>query len=324
MQLHANAALSLNQRRRMVGRVIEQGWSLTKAAEAAEVSDRTCAKWVARYRAQGEVGLRDRSSAPRSIPHRTPADRVEVIELLRRLRMTGAEIAECLGMALSTVSAVLARIGLGKLSRLDPLEPPNRYERRAAGELLHIDVKKLGVINGAGWRVTGNRTSQNANRRQRRRGRPAGWEFVHVCVDDATRLAYAEVLADEKAATAIAFLRRAVAFYGAHGISVQRVMTDNGAAYRSTIHALTCRALGIRHLRTRPRRPRTNGKAERFIKTMMAGWNDGAIYGSSRERAAALDGWLWTYNHRRRHGALSHKPPIARLNELNNVPGFYS
>jgi transposase InsO family protein len=324
MQLHANAALSLNQRRRMVGRVIEQGWSLTKAAEAAEVSDRTCAKWVARYRAQGEVGLRDRSSAPRSIPHRTPADRVEVIELLRRLRMTGAEIAECLGMALSTVSAVLARIGLGKLSRLDPLEPPNRYERRAAGELLHIDVKKLGAINGAGWRVTGNRTSQNANRRQRRRGGPAGWEFVHVCVDDATRLAYAEVLADEKATTAIAFLRRALAFYGAHGISVERVMTDNGAAYRSTIHALTCRALGIRHLRTRPRRPRTNGKAERFIKTMMAGWNDGAIYGSSRERAAALDGWLWTYNHRRRHGALSHKTPIARLNELNNLPGFYS
>jgi transposase InsO family protein len=324
MQLHANAALSLNQRRRMVGRVIEQGWSLTKAAEAAEVSDRTCSKWVARYRAQGEVGLRDRSSAPRSIPHRTPADRVEVIELLRRLRMTGAEIAECLGMALSTVSAVLARIGLGKLSRLDPLEPPNRYERRAAGELLHIDVKKLGVINGAGWRVTGNRTSQNANRRQRRRGGPAGWEFVHVCVDDATRLAYAEVLADEKATTAIAFLSRALAFYSAHGISVQRVMTDNGAAYRSTIHALTCRALGIRHLRTRPRRPRTNGKAERFIKTMMAGWNDGAIYGSSHERAAALDGWLWTYNHRRRHGALGHKPPIARLNELNNLPGFYS
>jgi transposase InsO family protein len=324
MQLHANAALSLNQRRRMVGRVVEHGWSLTKAAEAAEVSDRTCAKWVARYRAQGELGLRDRSSAPRLIPHRTPADRVEVIELLRRLRMTGAEIAQCLGMALSTVSAVLARIGLGKLSRLDPLEPANRYERRTAGELLHIDVKKLGVINGAGWRVTGNRTSQNANRRQRRRGGPAGWEFVHVCVDDATRLAYAEVLDDEKATTAIAFLRRALAFYAAHGISVQRVMTDNGAAYRSTIHALACRALGIRHLRTRPRRPRTNGKAERFIKTMIAGWNDGAIYGSSRERAAALDGWLWTYNHRRRHGALSHKPPIARLNELNNLPGFYS
>jgi transposase InsO family protein len=323
MKLHANAALSLNQRRRMVGRVVEQGWSLTKAAEAAEVSERTCSKWVRRYRAQGDAGLRDRSSAPHQIPHRTPADRVEVLELLRRLRMTSSEIAECLGMALSTVSAVLKRIGLGKLSRLDPLEPPNRYERRQAGELLHIDVKKLGRINGAGWRVTGNRASQNANRRARRQGGPAGWEFVHVCVDDATRLAYAEVLDDEKATTAIAFLRRALAFYAAHGITVQRVMTDNGAAYRSTAHALACRVLGVRHLRTRPRRPRTNGKAERFIKTMIAGWNDGATYGSSRERAAALNGWLWTYNHRRPHGALSHRPPIARLDELNNLAGFY-
>jgi transposase InsO family protein len=324
MQLHANAALSLNQRRRMVGRVVGQGWSLTKAAEAAEVSERTCAKWVRRYRAQGDAGLRDRSSAPHQIPHRTPEDRVEVLELLRRLRMTSSEIAECLGMALSTVSAVLKRIGLGKLSRLDPLEPPNRYERRQAGELLHIDVKKLGRINGAGWRVTGNRASQNANRRARRKGGPAGWEFVHVCVDDATRLAYAEVLDDEKATTAIALLRRALAFYAAHGITVQRVMTDNGAAYRSTAHALACRILGVRHLRTRPRRPRTNGKAERFIKTMIAGWNDGAIYATSRERAAALNGWLWTYNHRRPHGALSHRPPIARLNELNNLPGSYT
>jgi transposase InsO family protein len=323
MKLHANAALSLNQRRRMVGRVVERGWSLTKAAEAAEVSERTCSKWVCRYRAQGEAGLLDRSSAPHRIPHRTATERVEVIELLRRLRMTSSEIAECLGMALSTVSAVLARIGLGKLSRLDPLEPPNRYERRHAGELLHIDVKKLGRINGAGHRVTANRSSQNANRRQRRKGGPAGWEFVHVCIDDATRLAYAEVLSDEKATTAIAFLRRALAFYAAHGITVQRVMTDNGAAYRSTAHALACRILGVRHLRTRPRRPRTNGKAERFIKTMIAGWNDGAIYGTSPERARALDGWLWTYNHRRPHGALNHRPPIARLNEQNNLAGFY-
>jgi transposase InsO family protein len=324
MQLHANAALSLNQRRRMVVRVVEDGWSLTKAAEAAEVSERTCSKWVGRYRAEGEAGLRDRSSVPHRIPHRTAADRVEVIEALRRLRMTSSEIAECLGMALSTVSAVLKRIGLGKLSRLDPLEPPNRYVRRQAGELLHIDVKKLGKINGAGWRMTGNKASQNANRRARRRGGPRGWEFVHVCIDDATRLAYAEVLADEKAVTAVAFLRRALAFYRAHGIRVERVMTDNGAAYRSIAHALACRALGIRHLRTRPHRPRTNGKAERFIKTMMAGWNDGAIYGSSRERAAALDGWLWTYNHRRRHGALGHKPPIARLDELNNLARSYN
>jgi transposase InsO family protein len=324
MQLHANAALSLNQRRRMVGRVVEEGWSLTKAAEAAEVSERTCSKWVGRYRAQGEAGLRDRSSAPRHIPHRTPPERVEVIALLRRLRMTSTEIAECLGMALSTVSAVLKRIGLGKLNRLVPLEPPNRYERRHAGELLHIDVKKLGRIpqGRAGHRVHGQRGLQRSPRKDGKK--TVGWEFVHVCVDDATRLAYAEVLADEKAITAVGFLRRAVAFYASYGITPQRVMTDNGAAYRATLHALACRAIGLRHLRTRPRRPRTNGKAERFIKTMIAGWNDGAIYGSSRERTAALDGWLWTYNHRRRHGALGHKPPIARLNELNNLPGSYS
>jgi transposase InsO family protein/transposase-like protein len=308
----------------MFGRVVEQELSLTRAAEAAEVSERTCAKWVARYRADGEAGLLDRSSAPKRIPHRTSAERVEVIELLRRLRMTSAEIAECLGMALSTVSAVLKRVGLGKLSRLDPLEPPNRYERRHAGELIHVDVKKLACIPqwGAGHRAHGNRRLQRNRRRDGKR--IVGWECVHVCVDDATRLAYVEVLADERASTAVAFLRRAIAFYASHGITVQRVMTDNGSAYRSTIHAFACRTLALRHLRTRPYRPRTNGKAERFIRTLLAGWAHGPIYGSSRERTAALDGWLWTYNHRRPHGALSHQPPIARLNELNNLPGFYS
>jgi transposase InsO family protein/transposase-like protein len=323
MKVHANAPLGPKGRRTMVVRVVEQGWSLAEAAAAAGVSDRTCSKWVKRYRSDGEAGLLDRSSAPASIPHRTPEDRVEVIVALRRLRMTGAEIAFCLGMALSTVSAVLLRVGLGKLSRLEPPEPPNRYERRQAGELLHVDIKKLGVITGTGHRITGRRDSQNANRRARRRGAPKGWEFVHVCVDDATRLAYVEVLSDERATTAVSFLRRAVAFYTAHGITVQRVMSDNGACYRSTIHAFACRTMGLRHLRTRPYRPRTNGKAERFIRTLLAGWAYGAIYGSSRERTQALDGWLWTYNHRRPHGALSHKPPIARLNELNNVTGFY-
>jgi transposase InsO family protein len=324
MKLHANAALSLNQRRRLVGRVVDEGWSLTKAAEAAEVSERTCSKWVERFLAEGEAGLLDRSSAPRSIPRRTPEDRVEVIAALRRLRMTAAEIAFCLGMALSTVSAVLTRIGLGKLSRLEPPGPANRYERRRPGELLHVDVKKLGRIGpkGAGHRVTGSKRGQ-ANRGPDGK-RTAGWEFVHVCVDDATRLAYVEVLSDEKATTAAGFLRRAVAFYRRHGISVERVMSDNGACYRSAIHALACRMLGLRHLRTRPYRPRTNGKAERFIRTLLAGWAYGAIYGSSAERTTALDGWLWTYNHRRPHGALSHKPPIARLNELNNLTGSYT
>ena len=323
MQLHANAALSLNQRRRMAARIVDQGWSIRHAAEAAEVSERTAQKWAARYRTAGDAGLFDRSSTPLSIPHRTPEDRVQAIAALRRLRMTGAEIAFCLRMPLSTVSAVLLRVGLGKLSRIEPPEPPNRYERRHAGELIHVDVKKLGRIRGAGHRVTGHRKSQKKTRRNGRRKGVAGWEFVHVCVDDATRLAYVEVLEDEKATTAVGFLKRAVAFYAAHGITVQRVMSDNGACYRSTIHALTCRTMGLRHLRTRPYRPRTNGKAERFIRTLLGGWAYGPIYGSSRERTAALDGWLWTYNHRRPHGSLGHKPPIARLAELNNLPGPY-
>ncbi len=325
MKVHANAPLGPKGRLTMVRRVVEQEWSLAAAAAAAGVSERTCWKWVGRYRVDGQAGLLDRSSAPRSIPHRTPDELVEVIVLLRRLRMTGAEIAFCLSMALSTVSAVLLRVGLGKLSRLEPPEPPNRYQRRRPGELLHVDVKKLGGITGVGHRITGQRQTFNATRRQARKlGQRAGWQFVHVCVDDATRLAYVEVLADEKATTAVGFLKRAIAFYAAHGVNVERVMTDNGSAYRSTVHAFACRALGIRHLRTRPYRPRTNGKAERFIRTLLAGWAYGAIYGTSRERAAALDGWLWTYNHRRPHGALSHKPPIARLNELNNLAGSYT
>jgi len=324
MKVHANAPLGPKGRLRMVGRVLERGWSLAAAAEAAGVSERTCSKWVARYRIDGEAGLVDRSSAPNSIPHRTPDELVEVIVLLRRLRMTGAEIAFCLAMAVSTVSAVLLRVGLGKLSRLEPPEPPNRYERRHPGELIHIDVKKLGVITGIGHRITGERRTQQANRRERRRGAAKGWQFVHVCVDDATRLAYVEVLADEKATTAVAFLKRAVAFYARHGIAIERVMTDNGSAYRSTIHAFACRAMRLRHLRTRPYRPRTNGKAERFIRTLLGGWAYGAIYGSNTERAAALDGWLWTYNHRRPHGSLSHKTPIARLNELNNLARSYN
>ena len=326
MKVHANAPLGPKGRETMVRRVVDEGWSVTEAAAAAGVSDRTCRKWVGRYRAEGEAGLVDRSSAPRSIPHRTPAELVEVIVMLRRLRMTGAEIAFCLALALSTVSAVLLRVGLGKLSRLEPPEPPNRYERRHPGELIHIDVKKLGRIEGgAGHRVTGRRRcNPRKTNAAGRVERQVGWEYVHVCVDDATRLAYVEVLADEQGTTAVAFLRRAIAFYRAHGVSVERLLTDNGAAYRSTVHAAACRALGVRHLRTRPYRPRTNGKAERFIRTLLAGWAYGAIYGSSHDRAVALDGWLWTYNHRRPHGALGHKPPTARLSELNNLAGSYT
>jgi hypothetical protein len=281
---------------------------------------------VGRYRGEGQAGLLDRSSAPHRQPTRTDEQRVLAIAALRRLRFTGPEIAEVLGMALSTVSGILSRIGMGKLGRLG-LEPVERYERARPGELIHIDVKKLGRIEGgAGHRVTGKRgryTGMRTDAEGARRN-TVGWEFVHIAIDDCTRLAYAEVLADEKATTAIGFLARAIAFFERHGMTVEQLLTDNGSAYRSTIHAIACRALGIKHLRTRPRRPQTNGKAERFIRTMLAGWAYGAIYRNSSDRTAALDGWLYHYNHHRRHSALAHKPPIARLNERTNLLGTYS
>jgi transposase InsO family protein len=323
MRLHANAELSLKKRARMVGRVLGQGWSITEAAGAAEVSERTCSKWVRRYLAEGEAGLLDRSSAPKVVANRTDERTVEAIAALRRLRFTGAEIAEVLDRPVSTISGILQRIGMGKLGRLG-MEPAQRYERAVAGELVHIDVKKLGrIVGGAGKRVRagGNHyTGSFTDRDGKRRGK-AGWDYVHIAIDDATRLAYAEVLSDEKATTAIGFLRRAVAFFKRHGMIVRELLTDNGSPYISTIHAIACRALGIRHLRTRPRRPQTNGKAERFIRTMLGGWAYGAIYGSSAERTKALDGWLHYYNHQRRHSAIGRQPPI---NHLNNLLGSYN
>jgi transposase InsO family protein len=327
MNLHANAALSLNKRRLLCQRVVDEAWTVTKAAEAAEVSVRCARKWVGRYRVEGESGLLDRSSAPRCIPHRTSEERVQAIAALRRLRFTGPEIADTLGMALSTVSGVLLRIGMGKLGRLG-LEPAVRYERERPGELIHIDVKKLGRIQGgAGKRVRdGLRNHYNPQRTDAagKRRNTVGWEFVHIAIDDCSRLAYAEVLGDEKAITAIAFLRRAVAFFERHGMPVEQLLTDNGSPYRSAVHAIACRTLGVRHLRTRAYRPQTNGKAERFIRTMLGGWAYGAIYRDSRERTAALDGWLFHYNHHRKHSALGHKPPIARLNERTNPLGTYN
>jgi len=300
--------------------VLECGWTLTAAAEAAGVSVRCARKWVGRYRQEGEQGLIDRSSAPGRVANRTPADRVEAIVKLRRLRFTAAEIAETLGMALSTVSGILTRIGMGRLGRLG-LEPAVRYERSRPGELLHVDIKKLGRIQGgAGWRVHGGRQHYNPKYTDRAGvvRHSVGYEYVHVAVDDYSRLAYAEVLADQKASTAAAFLGRAVAFYRRHGITVERVLTDNGGCYRAMIHAIACRTLGIRHLHTRPYRPQTNGKAERFIRTLINGWAYGAIYRSSSERSKALDCWLWHYNHQRRHSALGHQPPITRTNLLGS------
>jgi len=327
MNLHANAALSLNRRRQLCRRVVDERSTLTQAAEAAEVSARCARKWVRRYRAEGELGLFDRSSAPNTVPHRTSEERVQAIVALRRLRFTGAEIAETLGMALSTVSGILTRIGMGKLGRLG-LEPARRYERERPGELIHIDVKKLGRIQGA----AGKRARDGLRRHYTPVRRDAagvnrktvGWEYVHMAIDDCTRLAYAEVLADEKATSVVAFLRRAVAFFARHGMRVEQLLTDNGPGYRSLVHAIACRALGIRHLRSRAYRPQTNGKAERFIRTLLAGWAYGAIYRSSVDRTAALDGWLWRYNHQRRHSALGHKTPIARLNERTNLLSTYS
>ena len=319
MKLHANARLSPIGRRLLIDRVEGEGWTVQAAAESAGVSERTARKWIARWRREGEQGLLDRSSAPAVVANRTDERRVEAIAALRRLRLTGAEIAELLGMALSTVSGILATIGMGKLGRLG-LEPAQRYQRARPGELIHIDVKKLGRIARPGHRMLGRQSAGGHHRRRYEQG----WEFVHIAIDDATRLAYVEVLSDEKAVTAVGFLRRAVKHFASYGITVEQLLTDNGSPYRSTVHAIACRALGIRHLRTRPYRPQTNGKAERFIRTMLGGWAYGAIYRDSHERNAALPGWIDFYNRRRPHGALSHKPPIARLNELNNLLGSYT
>jgi transposase len=262
MKLHGNAALSWRGRRALACRVVVDGWTLTAAAEAAGVSVRCARKWVGRYRLEGERGLWDRSSAPRRVANRTPADRVAVIVALRRLRMTAAEVAETLAMPLSTVSAVLKRQGMGRLGLIG-LEQPVRYERSRPGELVHVDVKKLGRIEGGAGKRWRDGKHQHYNPRftdQAGRVRhTVGWEYVHIAVDDHSRLAYAEVLPDEKATTAVGFLRRAVAFFKRYGIQVERLLTDNGSAYRATIHALACRALGIRHLRSRPYRPQTNG-----------------------------------------------------------------
>jgi transposase InsO family protein len=320
MDLHANAALSWSGRRELARRVVDQGWTLTAAAEAAGISLRCARKWVGRYRA-GDWQLRDRSSAPHRVANRTAPERVAVIVKLRHLRMTAGEIAETLAMPLSTVSVILRRHGVGKLGRLG-LEQPLRYERSRPGELVHIDVKKLGRIKGgAGKRVLGLGNSPYNTEYTDAAGRvrnTVGWEYVHVAVDDHSRLAYAEVLLDEKATTAAGFLGRAVAYYRRHGIQVEQILTDNGSCYRGVVHAVACRRLGLRHLRTRPYRPQTNGKAERFIRTLLGGWAYGAIYRSSQERSRALDGWLWHYNHRRRHSALGHQPPITRTNVLGS------
>jgi transposase InsO family protein len=318
MKLHANARLSPIGRRLLIDRLELDGWDIREAAVAAGISVRTARKWLSRWRAEGELGLSDRSSAPKTVANKTDEKTVELIAALRRLRFSGPQIAELTDRPLSTVCAILKRIGMGRLGRLG-LEPAVRYERSRPGELIHTDIKKLGrIVGGAGKQVTGVRRNGEPRRTDAEgiRRLTRGWDYIHIAIDDATRLAYAEVLADEKAETAVGFLQRAVEFFGRHGIVCERVITDNGSPYISRAHAIACRQLGLRHLRTRPYRPQTNGKAERFIRTMLEGWAYGPIYGSSQERTRALDGWLWHYNHHRKHQAIGRQPPIQRVNNL--------
>ena len=319
MKLHANHRTCPSSRKLMCRRVLEEGWTIARAAEASGCSERTASKWLRRHR-QGDGELRDRSSRPRRSPTRLQAERVRVIEILRRLRMTAAEIAEILDVPLSTVSCWLKRLGLGKRSRLEPPEPPNRYERRHPGELVHVDIKKLGRIRGVGHRVTGSRASQRRVRQGGRLRGVAGWEYVHVMIDDHSRLAYAEVLTDLSAGCAISFLRRAVTWFAERGVRVEAVMSDNGSCYVAHAYAEALHKLRLRHLRIRPGRPRTNGKAERFIQTLLNEWAYGRIYGSSEERTGALPLFLDRYNFRRPHGSLGKQAPASRL---NNVVGNY-
>jgi transposase InsO family protein len=303
MLLHGNARLTPFQRALLCARVREDGWTVLEAAEAAGCSERTAYRWLARH-AAGESML-DRSSAPVHRPTRTPA-RVEAeIERLRRLRWTSTKIAATLELPTSTVCAVLTRLGLNRLWKLGPPEPPNRYCRRHAGELVHVDVKKLGRFRRPGHRVLGRGPGRNYGR--------AGWEAVHVCVDDATRLAYVEVLPDERAVTTIGFFERAVAWFAQRGVTIRQVMSDNGSPYVSALWATWCSTHRVEHIRTRPYRPRTNGKAERFIQTMLREWAYAATYRTSDHRQRALPAWVDYYNHQRPHGALGHKTPASRL-----------
>ena len=307
MNVHKNARLTAAGRALMAER-IEQGWPVKAAAEAAGVSTVTAYKWRRRHRLGGERRHHDRSSAPRRCPRRTPQLRVAEIERLRRQRMSGPAIAQALGMAVSTVGAVLRRLGLGKLANLDPKPPVIRYERAAPGEMIHLDIKKLGRFDVEGHRVTGDRRKGSS--------RGAGWDFLHVCVDDASRLAYTEILPSERKEDTTAFLQRALAWLGRHGVTVERVMTDNGSAYRSGLFRQALQAAGARHVRTRPYTPRTNGKAERFIQTSLREWAYAKPYRSSAERSHAIGPWTDAYNLTRPHTGIGGITPWARVNNL--------
>jgi transposase InsO family protein len=308
MNVHKNARLT-PAGRALLARRVSQGWTTKAAAEAAGVSVRTARKWIGRHRRGGERRHHDRSSAPRRCPRRTPQPQVQQIEQLRRQRMTGPAIAAALGMARSTVGAVLRRLGLGKLKQLEPKPQVIRYERDRPGEMIHLDIKKLGKIKGVGHRFAPRGPGMHGNKGH-------GWDFLHVCVDDASRLAYTEILPSEGQADTAAFLQRALAWLGRHGVTVERVMTDNGSAYRSKLFAKTLQAAGARHIRTRPYTPRTNGKAERFIQTSLREWAYARPYSSSAERAQAIEPWINTYNLTRPHTGIGGLSPWTKVNNL--------
>ena len=309
MNMHKNARLTPQGRALMIRRIVDDGWRVPDAARAAGLSTRRAYVWLARFRAGGERMLHDRSSTPVRKPHATPPETVAAIEALRRQRLSGPAISRRLGIPRSTVGALLRRIGLGRLDALEVRPPVVRYERQRPGELIHVDTKKLGRIDGVGHRITGDRTGQS-------RTRGIGWECLHVAIDDASRLAYTEVLADETKETTCAFITRALDWFARHGVVAERIMSDNGSAYKSHAFRALLDAAGLRHIRTRPYTPRTNGKAERFIQTSLREWASAVAYRSSAERTAAMPAWIDTNNLKRPHSALKGIPPFLRLNNL--------
>ena len=317
MNIHKNARTTPYSRAEIVRRVVVLRETPSAVATALGVSQRTGAKWLARYRSEGPAGLADRSSRPRRTPCATTAETIEQVIALRRQRLVGKQIARTLGLSPATVSRILRKARLSRARDLDPPEPVRRYEREHPGELIHIDIKKLGRFDRVGHRITGDRTKQS---NPRGRGQGAGWEFVHVCIDDASRIAFSQVLANEKKENAVAFLHDAVAYYQSLGIAVTRVMTDNGSCYKSFAFRDACKALGLKHIRTRPYTPKTNGKAERFVQTSLREWAYARAYPTSEHRKAALEPWLHNYNWHRPHGSLQSMPPISRLNQpMNNL-----
>ena len=311
MDTHKNAPLTPKGREMMVRAVMDDGVSKAEAARRFNTTPKTVAKWVERFEAEGVEGLRDRSSRPLSSPSQATPAVCAAVEALRRQRHTGEQIAAEVGVSPATVSRILKRLGLNRLSALEPAEPARRYERAAPGEIIHIDIKKLGKFNRIGHRITGDRTGQS-------NARGIGWEYVHLAIDDHSRLAYSEILPDEKRASCLGFLFNALRFFRSFGVKVQRVMTDNGVAFRSFRYAKALRLLRIKHLRTKPYTPKTNGKAERFVQTSLREWAYARAYNTSDERAAELPVWIHQYNWHRPHGSLGAKPPISRIRLTGN------